>query len=452
MTGRSSQARRERASDALLAALVIGWFLLYRYFNPLVCFLIDRLMRLPPGTSLQAAIDCRLIGLPRTLLLLPAVVFVMGLVRSFFPPQRTRSLLTRRAEGSGVLFAALLGMVTPFCSCSAVPLFLGFVAAGVPLSACFTFLIASPMVNEVALALLASLVGWKTAVLYALAGLGLAVTAGWTMGRLGGESGMEEWVQRLRASGGEMACADPSWSQRLQFACDAVREVMGRVWVYVLAGIAAALLIRLATPEGMLESLMGRGAWWAVPAAVGLGVPIYAGAAGVVPVVAALLEKGAALGTVLAFMMAVVGLSLPEWVILRRVLRRRVIATLLAIMAAGMMGFGWTLNAVLPPPPPTRAGARPGVPVRQVQVLGEECEACAQLLVNALQAARQSHVTVRVEKVSDFRTILTFGTAVTPALAIDGQVVSAGKVLTPAEIRALLEAPPTSSPPPTPPK
>jgi uncharacterized membrane protein YraQ (UPF0718 family) len=284
---------------------------------------------------------------PKVLLLLTGVVFVMGMVNSYFTPERTRALLAGRREGVANAMAATLGIVTPFCSCSAVPLFIGFVQAGVPLGVTLSFLIAAPMVNEVALALLLGMFGWKIALMYLGLGLTVAIVAGWVIGRLGMERHLEDWVRhmpRVQASAG----ADTlTLADRIEAGRASVREVVGKVWPYIVAGIAIGAGIHGWVPQDMMAAIMGKDAWWSVPLAVLIGVPMYANAAGVIPIVQALLAKGAALGTVLAFMMSVIALSLPELVILRKVLKLPLIAAFVAVVASGILAVGFVFNAVL---------------------------------------------------------------------------------------------------------
>ncbi len=245
------------------------------------------------------------------------------------------------------MLAASLGIVTPFCSCSAVPLFIGFVQAGVPLGVTFSFLIAAPMVNEVALALLFALFGWKIALLYLGLGLTVAIVAGWVIGRLKMEHHLEDWVRQLRTVRPEAGAASLTWPERIEAGLQSVREIVGRVWPYILAGIAIGAGIHGYVPQDFMASFMGREAWWAVPLAVVFGVPMYTNAAGVIPVVEALLAKGAALGTVLAFMMSVIALSAPEVVILRKVLKPRLIATFVGVVATGILLVGYAFNIIL---------------------------------------------------------------------------------------------------------
>jgi len=262
------------------------------------------------------------------------------------PIDSRRRALAGRRESIGNVLAASLGVVTPFCSCSAVPLFIGFVEAGVPLGVTFSFLISAPMVNEVALVLLFGLFGWRVAGLYVMTGLLIAIVSGWILGRLRLERYIEPWVLEVRMDSRSEIGEPLSWGDRLRRARESVGEIVGKVWPYVLAGIAVGAGIHGYVPEGFLAGLMGKSAWWSVPAAVLIGVPMYSNAAGIIPVVQALLEKGAALGTVLAFMMAVIGLSLPEIIILRRVLRPPLIAAFVGVVATGILIVGYLFNIV----------------------------------------------------------------------------------------------------------
>jgi len=281
------------------------------------------------------------------LLLLAGIVFVMGMINSYFTPERTRALLAGRTEGAANVMAASLGIVTPFCSCSAVPLFIGFVQAGVPLGVTFSFLISAPMVNEVALTLLFGLFGWKVALLYLGLGLSVAIVAGWVIGRLRMEAYLEDWVREMPRTVAVVGESGLTLGQRVDAGFASVREIVGKVWPYILAGIAIGAGIHGYVPEDFMAGFMGRDAWWAVPLAVLIGVPMYTNAAGIIPIVQALLAKGAALGTVLAFMMSVIALSLPEMVILRKVLKMRLIATFIGVVATGILLVGFVFNAVL---------------------------------------------------------------------------------------------------------
>ena len=299
-------------------------------------------------THVGEAVHFFLYDTPKVLLLLVGVVFVMGVVQTFFAPERTRALLAGRRLGVGNALAASLGVVTPFCSCSAVPLFIGFLSAGVPLGVTFSFLIAAPMVNEVALALLLGLFGWKVAALYLGLGLLVAVVAGLVIGQLKMERFLEDWVRAIHMGTAEAPNGQGyTWAERLSAGGRHLREIVGKVWPYVVVGIALGALIHGYVPADFMASFMGRDVWWAVPAAVVLGVPMYTNAAGIIPVVEALIGKGAALGTTLAFMMSVIALSAPEMIILRKVLKWPLIATFVGVVAAGILLVGYVFNLVL---------------------------------------------------------------------------------------------------------
>ncbi len=330
---------------ARVAGGVALWALVYHYWLPFVLWLFHDALSLP-DTRWASALEFFVYDSVKVLLLLTIVVFGVGVVRSFFSPQRTRALLRGRRETTGNVMAAGLGIVTPFCSCSAVPLFIGFVEAGIPLGVTFSFLIAAPMVNEIALVLLYGLFGWEVAALYLVTGLLIAIVAGWVIGRLRMDRYVEDWVREIRMGDAEET-AELDWPGRVSYAWQAVRDVVGKVWPYVLAGIAVGAVIHGYVPENFMASVMGADAWWSVPLAVLLGIPMYSNAAGIIPIVEALLEKGAALGTVLAFMMAVIALSLPETIILKKVLKWQLIAVFLGVVGVGIMFVGFLFNAVL---------------------------------------------------------------------------------------------------------
>mgnify|MGYP002062970282 CR=1 FL=1 len=339
-----------RPAWMLLLAAPLGialWWLVYTHLAAFSEFLTYRLMPFAPGSHLGASVEFFLYDTPKVMMLLVLVVFGVGVIRSYFPPERPRALLAGRSLLAGNVLAALLGIVTPFCSCSAVPLFIGFVTAGVPLGVTFSFLIAAPMVNEIALGLLYGLVGWRVAALYAATGLTIAIGAGWVIGRLKLEHHIEDWVQQMTTVGDNPVENRLTLWDRLVYGKDAVVEIIGRVWVYVLLGIAVGAGIHGFVPEGVMAAVMGKGDWWSVPLAVILGVPMYSNAAGIIPVVEALLGKGAALGSTLAFMMSVIALSLPEMVILRKVLKPRLIAVFIAVVATGILFVGFFFNAVM---------------------------------------------------------------------------------------------------------
>jgi hypothetical protein len=329
-----------------LGGLVI-WFVVYKQLLPFSRYFAFEILGLSSASHLGQAIQFFVYDTPKVLMLLTLVVFGVGIIRTFFTPERTRKILAGKRESVGNVFAALLGIVTPFCSCSAVPLFIGFVTAGVPLGVTFSFLISAPMVNEIALVLLYGLLGWKVAALYLVTGLLVAIVAGWTIGRLGMENHIEDWVREMRANSDEVPDERLIWPERIRMGLAAVKDIVGKVWIYVVAGIGVGAAIHGYVPEGFMVSIMGKDAWWSVPAAVVVGIPMYSNAAGIVPVIHALLEKGAALGTVLAFMMSVIALSLPEMVILRKVLKPRLIATFIGVVGCGILLVGYLFNILI---------------------------------------------------------------------------------------------------------
>jgi hypothetical protein len=312
-------------------------------------WLAFRLLGLTPKSHLGEAVAFLLYDTPKVLLLLTLVVFIVTFLQTFVSPTRVRDALSKRRPGLGNALASLFGIITPFCSCSAVPLFLGFLRAGVPLGVTFSFLVAAPMVNEVALGMLFAMFGWKIALLYAGTGVAIAFSSGLILGQLRMERHLEGWVQEaLNApSLGELEAEQINLPERINLAVQGVKEIVGKVWPYILAGIAVGAFIHGYVPETLMAGLLGKQAWYSVPLAVLIGVPLYSNAAGVMPIVEALLGKGAALGSTLAFMMAVIGLSLPETVILRRVMRPRLIATFVGVVATGILLVGYLFNAIL---------------------------------------------------------------------------------------------------------
>lgn len=345
LSQRTLQLPRQHPRAFLLLA-ALAWWALYQSLIPASEALVAALP-VDRDSHLGGALQFFFYDTPKVLLLLTAVVFVMGMINSYFTPERTRALLAGRSEGVANVMAASLGIVTPFCSCSAVPLFIGFVQAGVPLGVTFSFLISAPMVNEVALALLFGLFGWKIAALYLGLGLTVAIVAGWVIGRLKMEAYLEDWVRDMPKVQATANQDGLTLAERIEGGFASVREIVGKVWPYILAGIAIGAGIHGWVPQDFMASFMGKDAWWSVPLAVLIGVPMYTNAAGIIPIVQALLAKGAALGTVLAFMMSVIALSLPEMIILRKVLKVRLIATFAAVVATGILAVGFIFNAVL---------------------------------------------------------------------------------------------------------
>ncbi|MBC8208973.1 MAG: permease [Desulfobulbaceae bacterium] len=327
--------------------MLIAWFLIYKQLLPFSHYFTYQILGLEQGSHLGEAVQFFIYDSPKVMMLLTLIVFGVGIIRSFFTPERTRKILAGRRESVGNVLAAHLGVVTPFCSCSAVPLFLGFVQAGVPLGVTLSFLIAAPMVNEVALVLLYGLLGWKVAALYLILGLSVAIIGGWVIGRLKLEHLIEDWVREMRSGTPLGFTVRLTWNDRIDAGRQAVKDIVAKVWPYVIAGIGAGAAIHGYVPENFMASIMGKDAWWSVPAAVVIGIPMYSNAAGIVPVIQALLGKGAALGTALAFMMSVIALSLPEMVILRKVLKPKLIAIFIGVVGTGILLVGYLFNILI---------------------------------------------------------------------------------------------------------
>jgi uncharacterized protein len=340
-TDRSTTFKWTAAATGLLTL----WIVLYSQLVPFSEWVVS-LLPVERKSHLGEAIAFFIYDTPKVLLLLALVVFAMGVVRSYFSPERTRAMLAGTRELAGYPIATLLGVVTPFCSCSSVPLFIGFVSAGVPLGVTFSFLIAGPLVGPIQLALLWGLVGWKVALLYLGFGFAIAAVAGWVIGQLKLEGWLEPWVRDLRANAVELPEEQPTLVDRMKSGIESVREIVGQVWLWVVAGIAIGALIHGYVPADLMVRIMGADAWWSVPAAVVLGIPMYTNAAGIIPVVEALLGKGAALGTTLAFMMSVIALSLPEMIILRKVLSVKLIAVFVGVVGTGILAVGFLFNAM----------------------------------------------------------------------------------------------------------
>jgi len=345
-TPQLAHKNRNLKAFALIAAAVVAWLVLYNVIQPFANWLSYGLLALPKDSHLGESLAFFFYDVPKIILLLGGMIFLISLLRTFFSPEQTRAWLGGKREGVGNVLAAMLGIVTPFCSCSAVPLFIGFVESGIPLGVTFSFLIAAPTINEVAVVMLFGLFGWKVAGLYIASGLIISIIAGVVIGRLKMERYVEDFVWQLQSQGGGLV-EKLTLQERLERSWASVKEIVGKVWLYVVVGIAIGAAIHGYVPESALAGIMGKQAWWSVPAAVLLGIPLYSNAAGVIPIVSALMEKGASLGTVLAFMMSVVGLSLPETIILRRVLKPQLIAVFVGTVALAIIITGYLFNLVL---------------------------------------------------------------------------------------------------------
>jgi uncharacterized protein len=327
-------------------ALVFTWIAAYVVLQPFTQWLSSVILVWQMEHRLQDAIVFFVFEVPKILLLLMLVVFVIGIVRTYFSPERTRTLLGGKSEFIGNILASLLGIVTPFCSCSAVPLFIGFVEAGIPLGVTFSFLIAAPMINEVAVVLLFGLFGWQTALLYVSTGLLIAIVSGVVIGKLHVERYVEDWVYQIRSNNPTTLETALSFNDRVDAGFTAIHDIVGKVWLYIVLGVAVGAGVHGYVPQNFMAGIMGKSAWWSVPVSVLIGVPLYSNAAGIIPIVQSLLEKGASLGTALAFMMSVIGLSLPETIILRKVLKLPLIFIFIGVVAVGIIIVGYIFNLV----------------------------------------------------------------------------------------------------------
>jgi uncharacterized membrane protein YraQ (UPF0718 family) len=322
------------------------WVLLYLNLASIADFLVYDLIQLEKGKHLTESIWFFIFEVPKVMLLLVLIVFIVGIIRSWFSPEKTRKSLEGKSLFAGNVMASGLGILTPFCSCSAIPLFLGFVEAGIPLGVTFSFLIAAPLINEVALVLLAGLFGWKVALIYLFTGLTIAVIAGFVLEKLKLQRYVAEWVFQVKSNQTGLIEDKLTVMDRVNAGFDSVKEIVGKIWIYVLIGIAVGAGAHGYVPDDYLARIMGEESWYAVPLAILIGVPLYSNAAGIIPIVAVLMEKGVTLGTALAFMMSVIGLSLPEIIILKKVLKWQLILVFIAVVAIGITLVGFMFNFI----------------------------------------------------------------------------------------------------------
>jgi uncharacterized membrane protein YraQ (UPF0718 family) len=297
-------------------------------------------------TILAEAINFFIYDTIKIFILLSVIIFIVSIIRSFLPPEKIRNILSRKSKYFGNFLAATLGIITPFCSCSAIPLFLGFVEAGVQLGVTFSFLVASPMINEVALVLLLGMFGWKIAALYIVSGLIIAILSGIIIGKLKVEDLVESFVFNNKIINLENDIK-MEWKDRITYAKKYTADIIKKVWIYILIGIGLGAWIHGYVPADFLAKYAGADKWYAVPLATLIGIPLYSNAAGVIPLVSALTEKGVAMGTTLAFMMAVTGLSLPEFMILKKVMKTKLILIFAGIVGIGIIFTGYLFNFVL---------------------------------------------------------------------------------------------------------
>lgn len=323
------------------------WVFLYSNLEYLAEYVTSDLFRMTEGKHLTESVTFFIYEVPKVLLLLVLIVFFVGVIRSYFSTEKTRKMLEGKSHLTGNSMAAMLGIVTPFCSCSAIPLFLGFVEAGIPLGITFSFLIAAPMINEVALVLLVGMFGWKVALIYVVTGLMIAIFAGWIIGKLKLERYVAEWVYQVKTTQEEQPEIQLSFYDRAQMGYQSVKEIVGKIWIYIVFGIAVGAGAHGYVPENFLGSLLGNEHWYGVPMAILLGVPMYSNAAGIIPIISVLIEKGVSLGTALAFMMSVIALSLPEIIILKKVLRWQLIAIFVGVVTLGIMMVGYIFNTII---------------------------------------------------------------------------------------------------------
>ncbi len=339
----------DRRAFAVVGVLGVLGFAAYQNLQPIADWLTFSLLGLDPESALGESLNFFVYDVPKLMLLLTGMIFAISTAQTFIDTQKVRAAVEKRGEGVGNLMASLFGALTPFCSCSSVPLFIGFVEAGIPLGITFSFLITSPIMNEVALVLLLGMFGWEVAVMYLFSGILIGVVGGMVLGRLKLERYVEDFVYKVQAKPRNVdgTMIQVTWRERFSDSADKTWEIVRKVWLFVIIGIGIGAVIHGYVPAEALSDVMGAEAWWSVPASVMLGVPLYSNAAGVIPIVSALLDKGAALGTALAFMMSVVALSLPELIILRRVLKPQLLVIFVGVVAFAILLTGWLFNLVM---------------------------------------------------------------------------------------------------------
>lgn len=341
-------ALNRTANGWLVPALLLPlWLLLYLNLQAVSDFVVEDLLRLSPGNHFTEALRFFIFEVPKVMLLLVLIIFAVGILRTYFSAAKTRKMLGGKSLFTGNVMAASLGVVTPFCSCSAIPLFLGFVEAGIPIGVTFSFLIAAPMINEVALVLLGGLFGWKVALIYVATGLGIAIISGWIIGKLKLEKYVADWVFAIKSNQADEDEEKLSFYDRIQKGLESVRDIAGKIWIYIILGIAVGAGAHGYVPANFLGHLLGSESWYGVPLAILLGVPLYSNAAGIIPVVSVLIEKGVSLGTALAFMMSVIALSLPEIIILKKVLKWQLIAVFVSVVSVGIVFVGYLFNTLM---------------------------------------------------------------------------------------------------------
>ncbi len=344
MKAKSILLKSYKQSWVLPVLLLPTWIIIYLNLQRLTNLIVDNLLKMQPGKHLTETIRFFIFEVPKVMLLLVLIIFCVGILRTYFSTEKTRNILEGKSLFTGNILASVLGIVTPFCSCSAIPLFLGFVEAGVPLGVTFSFLIAAPMINEVALVLLGGLFGWRIALVYVATGLAIAIFSGWLIGKLHLEKYVADWVYNVKTNRKNEVEERVVFGKRVEAGFIAVKEIVGKIWIYIVIGIAVGAGAHGYVPEDFLGTLLGKENWYGVPLAILLGIPMYSNAAGIIPIVSVLIEKGVSLGTALAFMMSVIALSLPEIIILKKVLKWQLIVAFILIVAMGIVIVGFVFN------------------------------------------------------------------------------------------------------------
>lgn len=331
----------------ILLLLIPVWIFIYNNLQVFSDFIVLRIFQMPHEAHLTESVGFLIYEVPKVMMLLVLIIFIVGIIRTFFSPEKTRKALEGKSLFAGNVMASFLGIVTPFCSCSAIPLFLGFVEAGIPLGVTFSFLIAAPMINEVALVLLIGLFGWKVAVIYVFTGLVIAIMAGFIIEKLNLKKYVAEWVFNTHAKHSVSLEEKPSINDRISSGLNTVKEIVGKIWIYIILGIAVGAGAHGFVPDEYLAGALGNQNWYSIPLAIVVGIPLYSNAAGIIPIVSVLIEKGVTLGTALAFMMSVIGLSLPEIIILKKVLKWQLIGVFIGVVALGIILVGYLFNYVV---------------------------------------------------------------------------------------------------------
>ncbi len=309
-------------------------------------WLTFNIFSIKPETLLSEAVIFFIYDTIKIFLLLFVIIFVVSIIRSFIPQEKVREILSKKKQFYGNILAAMFGIITPFCTCSAIPLFLGFIEAGIPLGVTFSFLVASPMINEVALILLFGMFGWKIALIYVVSGLIIAIISGIIIGKLKVEKLVEDFVYKNKESHSALV-QKTSWQAKINYAKFYTLDIIKKVWIFILIGIGIGAWIHGYVPTDFLAQYAGSGRWYAVPLATLIGIPLYSNAAGIVPLISVLTEKGVSMGTVLAFMMAVTGLSLPEFMILKKVMKTKLILIFAATVGVGIILTGYLFNLII---------------------------------------------------------------------------------------------------------